>query len=85
VTGRTTSGWSCFDRLPPNTHALARRKYQLWRRNHSHPSLHFKQIVAGPLVGSNQRSASRVGRQRNNEVVWFWIGSHAEYDQLIDH
>lgn len=31
-------------------------------------------------VNQNYRA---LGRPRGNLVVWFWIGTHAEYDQLL--
>ncbi len=48
-----------------------------------HPSLHFKRmrgIVWSARVTHNYRALARV---RDNEVEWFWIGTHAEYDQLL--
>jgi hypothetical protein len=76
---------ACFTRLPDNVKALARKCYRLWRDNPSHPSLHFKRIH-----GQEHLYAVRVGRGwralgllDGDTMTWFWIGSHAEYDQLI--
>jgi hypothetical protein len=51
-----------------------------------HPSLHFKSIhqtrpIWSVRIGLNYRA---VGIKPDaNEIVWFWIGSHTDYDKLI--
>jgi hypothetical protein len=65
----------------------AREAHELFVSNHQHPSLHFKRICATPptysaRVGSGYRV---VGGFEGDTVVWYWIGTHAEYDQLIKH
>ena len=62
---------------------MAREKYRLWLRDHFHPSLHFK------LVGDRLWSARitkdyrALGRQKDELIVWFWIGTHSQYERLI--
>jgi hypothetical protein len=51
----------------------------------SHPSLRFKQVHASePIyaarVGLGYRALAIVD---GDIVIWFWIGTHAEYDQLL--
>jgi hypothetical protein len=61
---------------------LADENYALLKRDPRHPSLHFKK--AGRFwsvrVGIHYRAAAV---QEGSEAVWFWIGHHSEYDQLI--
>ncbi len=47
-----------------------------------HPSLHFKKVghFWSARVGLRYRS---VGVELPDGVLWFWIGSHAEYDALV--
>ncbi len=46
-----------------------------------HPSLHFKQI--GKLWSARVGIAYRALAVRTgDDLVWFWIGSHADYDKL---
>jgi hypothetical protein len=50
-----------------------------------HPSLHFKKVgrtksVWSVRVGDHYRA---LAREKPEGIVWFWIGSHAEYDQLL--
>ncbi|HEY7155649.1 MAG TPA: hypothetical protein VH575_16930 [Gemmataceae bacterium] len=76
---------ACFAKLPDAVKEQARRCYQLWRDNPSHPSLHFKRIhgqegLYSVRVGLGWRA---LGLLEGDTISWFWIGSHAEYDTLI--
>ena len=71
--------------LPVDVRQQARRAYQLFKVNPYHPGLHFKQIhAARPIysarVGLNYRT---LGIREGDTIIWFWIGSHADYDTLI--
>lgn len=75
----------CFGRLPIEVQEQARRAYRFWRSNPTHPGLQFK-----PLHGHENLYSVRIGRGWRalgkvdaDTIKWFWIGSHAEYDQLI--
>lgn len=48
----------------------------------SHPSLHFKKVGMfwSSRVGLHYRALAIEAEQ---DLVWFWIGSHAEYDKLV--
>ena len=58
-------------------------EHQLLKRDSRHPSLHFKRVGRfwSVRVVLSFRS---LGVEATDGVVWFWIGSHAEYDKLID-
>ena len=50
-----------------------------------HPGLRFKQIhgkrsVYSVRVGIHHRA---LGVREGDDIIWFWIGSHADYDALI--
>lgn len=68
--------------LPAEVRRVALKNYRLWRRNPHHPSLHFKRVdnYWSVRVGAAHRA---LGRERNNEMVWFWIGPHDEYERQI--
>jgi hypothetical protein len=58
--------------------------YQLFKSDPYHPSLHFKKIslsVYSARVGISYRVLGR--REEDDLIVWFWIGTHAEYDKLL--
>ena len=74
--------WACLENLPANTQALARGNYDLLKENPYHPSLHFKRIGRfwSVRVGRSYRALAVDAR---GGIVWFWIGTHAEYDRLL--
>ena len=39
--------WESFDALPRAVQASAKEKYELWRSEPFHPSLHFKELRPG--------------------------------------
>ncbi|HEY7336181.1 MAG TPA: hypothetical protein VH639_14925 [Bryobacteraceae bacterium] len=78
--------WSLFHALPNEVQRLAAKNYHLWRKNPSHPSLHFRR-----LKGSDDRFTIRVGDRyravgllRSETLIWVWIGTHAEYDRMVE-
>ena len=75
--------WECYGGLPLDIQRLADRCYQLLREDPRHPSLHFRQIGRfwSVRVGLHYRALAVEDR---GELIWFWIGSHAEYDRLIE-
>jgi hypothetical protein len=75
----------CFRALPDAVKDQARKQYRLWRANPYHPSLHFKRVhPTEPLysvrIGLGWRA---LGLVAEDDITWFWIGSHAEYDRLV--
>jgi hypothetical protein len=86
MTSRTTKGFrDQFSTMPGDVQHLARVAYRLFRENPYHPSLRFRQVhptepIVSVRVGIHYRA---VAFRDGEDVVWFWIGSHAEYDQLL--
>jgi hypothetical protein len=68
--------------LPPEIRRLARKNFKLWRQDPRHPSLHFKRVgdFWSARVGRDYRALALLGGE---QVEWFWIGPHNEYDRLI--
>ena len=76
---------AAFRDLPNDIKERARKNYRLWKENPYHPSLHFKRIhPTEPLysvrIGLGWRA---LGLLEDDSITWFWIGSHADYDRLI--
>jgi len=71
--------------LPPQVQAQARLAYELFREDPYHPSLRFKQVHASrPIFSARVGLAYRaLAVREEDEVIWFWIGSHADYDDLL--
>ena len=74
--------WECYAALPHPVQQLADSNFELLKESPRHPSLHFKRIGQfwSVRVGLHYRA---LGVSIENGVVWFWIGTHAEYDRLI--
>ena len=77
---------ACFRRLPQNVKEKARKNYRLWRQNRNHPSLQFKRVhPTEPIYSIRVGIGWRALDLREGEAIyWFWIGSHAEYDQSLN-
>lgn len=73
--------WDAFDRLPPEIQALARSNYEILKLNPRHPSLRFKKVGVqwSVRIGMGYRA---LGADVDDGVLWFWIGTHANYDKL---
>jgi hypothetical protein len=63
---------------------LADRCYEFLKQDLRHPSLHLKKVgrLWSARVGLHYRA---LAVEDGNDLVWYWIGSHAEYDQLLGH
>jgi hypothetical protein len=74
--------WECYDKLPAHIRAVADKSFALLKNDSRHPSLHFKQVGTywTARIGLRYRA---IGVQEGEVMVWFWIGSHADYDELI--
>lgn len=77
--------WELYNQLPAEVRRLADKNYRILKINPNHPSLHFKKIGQGQQLWSVRVGISyrALGRETDRGIVWFWIGSHAEYDRLI--
>jgi len=82
----TTPGyWPLYYRLPAHVRQTADKNFALLKSDPRHPSLHLKKI--GDLwtvrAGLHHRAIGMDFPSKEKRILWFWIGSHAEYDRLI--
>lgn len=47
------------------------------------PSIIAFQTGRTLLVGTSRRQLPAVAIRDNEDVIWFWIGTHADYDHLL--
>ncbi len=75
-----------YRKLPEDVRRQAKAAFKLWKENPFHPSLRFKEVHAGEGIWSARvgRNYRVVGLRDGDEVTWFWIGSHSEYDRLLE-
>lgn len=74
--------WRSYQGLPKEIRELADRNYTLLKSDPNHRSLHFKKIGSlwSVRVGLHYRA---LATEAEGDLVWFWIGSHADYDKLV--
>ena len=74
--------WACYAGLPESIRQTADKNFLLLKADPRHPSLHFKKIGAfrSVRVGLWHRA---LAREVDGDLVWFWIGTHSEYEELI--
>jgi hypothetical protein len=74
--------WACYRTLPEEVRKVADEAFERLKRNPHHPSLHFKKVgrYRSARVGSSYRA---LAIEAAGDLVWFWIGSHADYDKLL--
>jgi hypothetical protein len=74
--------WAHYESLPVEVRATADKSFALLKDNPRYPSLHFKKVGALWLarVGEQYRV---LGKDIDGAVLWFWIGTHADYDKLV--
>ena len=72
-------------RLPGDVQDQATRAYALWRSNPQHPGPQFKRVSQSQPIYSVRIDIGyrALGLRDGDHVSWFWIGSHAEYDDLL--
>jgi hypothetical protein len=78
----TPEYWFCYRRLTPELRQLADAKFQLLKSDPRHPSLRLKKIGAlwSVRIGLRHRA---LAKERAEGLVWFWIGRHDVYEQLL--
>ena len=77
--------WRRYQALPKEVQKTADKKFKLLKTTPHHPSLHLKKIgQQNPLWSVRvSRQYRALGREKPEGIVWFWIGSHDDYEQLL--
>ena len=76
------SFWNCLEKLPKDIQDLANKNFDLLKKDTFHPSLHLKKVPPywSVRVGKRHRA---LAVEVESGLLWFWIGTHAEYDQIV--
>ena len=79
------SFWRAYYGLDSVVRKDAKRAYELFELTPEHPSLRFKKLAGTKDIWSARISAKyrAVGRRSGEEIHWFWIGSHNDFDNLF--
>lgn len=74
--------WNLHRALPEEIRTTADKAFALLKQDPRHPSLRFKKIgrFRSARVGLHYRA---LAVEVSDGLLWFWIGSHADYDRLV--
>ena len=63
----------------------AQQAYKLFECSPDHPSLRFKKLSGTKDIWSVRISSKyrAVGRRNGEDIHWFWVGSHNDFDNLF--
>jgi hypothetical protein len=79
----TGNFWKLYRALPEAIRRQAREAYRIFAVNPMHPGLSFERLRCDPLLWSVRvtRDYRVVGRRHEDAMIWFWIGTHSEFDR----
>lgn len=80
----TTRFRLAFARLPKHIQEATRQAYRHWKQDNTHPSLHFKLIQNNLYSARISIKYRALAIKQADTNIWFWVGTHADYDQLIN-
>lgn len=74
--------WELYQALPKRVQRQADSSFRKLKSDPYHPSVHLKQVGRywSARVGLSYRALAARDR---DDFIWFWIGPHADYDQLL--
>ena len=78
----TAKFWKFYSELPKEIQKLADENFELLKGDTRHPSLHFKKVGRfwSARIGIHYRA---IAVEDGTNMVWFWIGHHSDYDQIV--
>ena len=81
----TADFWELYYGLPPHIREAAREAFQKFLENPAHPSLRLERLRSDGRAWSVRvtRNYRAVARRYDDDWLWFWIGSHAEFDRTF--
>jgi hypothetical protein len=69
------------DRLPEQVRRSAYAAFDIFKTNPDHPGLNFRKV--GRFWGISFANGYRALAVKDGEdLIWFFIGSHADYDKI---
>jgi len=86
MNSRTTERfWKCYAELPIAIKKRAKKAYKQFQEDPYYPSLHFKQVHSTRPIFSVRitKDYRAVGIIQEEDIIWFWIGTHSEYSNLL--
>lgn len=87
MTSRGTKDfWEQYHGLPLPIRKAAREAFRKFLENPAHPGLRLERLRSDGRAWSvritrNYRAVAR--RYENDGWLWFWVGSHTEFDEIF--
>lgn len=74
--------WDRYQALPEHVRDQADEAFERLNVDPRYPSVHFKKVGRfwSARVGLRYRA---LAVEADDGLVWFWIGSHADYDRIV--
>jgi Txe/YoeB family toxin of Txe-Axe toxin-antitoxin module len=79
----TEDFWKLYHGLPSHIRNTAQNAFQKFLDNPAHPSLQLERLKFDSRAWSVRitRNHRAVARRYDDDWLWFWIGSHEEFDR----
>jgi hypothetical protein len=74
--------WDCYKALSESARLQVNRSFDLLKSDPGHPLLHLKQVDRHWTVRIDLHHRA-VAVEAPEGLVWFWVGTHDEYERLI--
>jgi hypothetical protein len=71
-----------YEELPSTVQEVADKNFKLLKSDSKHRSLRFKKVGKYWSVRAGKKYRA-LGIDVEKGILWFWIGSHAEYDKMV--
>ena len=84
MTSRGTTGfWRLYHALPPEICQAAQQAFRKFSDNPAHPGLQLERLRSDGRAWSVRvsRKYRAVARRYDDDWLWFWIGTHEEFDR----
>jgi len=74
-----------YKKLPIEIRTTAKKQYKAFQNDPYHASLHFKRVHSSRAIYSARitQNYRTIGILKDDVIIWFWIGSHDDYDKLL--
>jgi hypothetical protein len=74
----------CYYKLPDYVKLATKKAYSKWKVNPFEMGLHFKKLHPNEIYSVRITISYRaLAVKEADTYIWFWIGSHAEYDKML--
>ena len=79
----TAEFWQRYHDLPPEISVAAREAYRKFAANSAHPGLQLERLKSDARFWSVRvtRNYRAAARRYGDDWLWFWIGTHDEFDR----